>query len=235
MGDLLRGLYNDLYTAGNVHLDLLKQVREQEKASGSVRKTTESALKSANDALEEARKLFGKMPVSEGMDVKAPSGPAPVQTDTGGTAPAPAEPEKPQEPETDPIEDLNALIGLTKIKHDVKELTDFVKVQKLRKDQGLKSVPTSLHLVFTGNPGTGKTTVARIIGRIYKKIGVLSKGQLVEVDRSGLVAGYVGQTAIKTQQKIQEALGGVLFIDEAYALSGGDQDAFGQEGRHAVL
>ena len=94
MGDLLRGLYNDLYTAGNAHLDLLKQVREQEKASGSVRKTTESALKSANDALEEARKLFGEMPVSEGMDVKAPSGPAPVQTDTGGTAPAPAEPEK---------------------------------------------------------------------------------------------------------------------------------------------
>ena len=231
MGDLLKGLYNDLYTAGNAHLDLLKQVREQNKASDLVRKTAENSLKNANDALDEARKLFGDMPVSAGMDVKTP----PVQASTGDpVTPAPA-PEKPEEPETDPIEDLNALIGLSTIKHDVKELTDFVKVQKLRKDAGLKSVPTSLHLVFTGNPGTGKTTVARIIGRIYKKIGVLSKGQLIEVDRSGLVAGYVGQTAIKTQQKIQEAMGGVLFIDEAYALSGGDQDAFGQEAINTLL
>lgn len=231
MGDLLKGLYNDLYTAGNAHLDLLKQVREQSKASDSLRKTAETSLKNANDALDEARKLFGDMPVSAGMDVKTP----PVQASTGDPVPPAQEPEKPAEPETDPIEDLNALIGLSTIKHDVKELTDFVKVQKLRKDQGLKSVPTSLHLVFTGNPGTGKTTVARIIGRIYKKIGVLSKGQLVEVDRSGLVAGYVGQTAIKTQQKIQEAMGGVLFIDEAYALSGGDQDAFGQEAINTIL
>ena len=91
----------------------------------------------------------------------------------------------------------------------------------------MKSVPVSLHLVFTGNPGTGKTTVARIISRIYKQIGVLSEGQLVEVDRSGLVAGYVGQTALKTQDKINQALGGVLFIDEAYALSQ-ENDAFGQ-------
>ncbi|MBR3166450.1 MAG: AAA family ATPase [Lachnospiraceae bacterium] len=231
MGDLLKGLYNDLYTAGNAHLDLLKQVREQNKASDLVRKTAENSLKNANDALDEARKLFGDMPVSAGMDVKTP----PVQASTGDPVPPAPEPEKPAEPETDPIEDLNALIGLSTIKHDVKELTDFVKVQKLRKDAGLKSVPTSLHLVFTGNPGTGKTTVARIIGRIYKKIGVLSKGQLIEVDRSGLVAGYVGQTAIKTQQKIQEAMGGVLFIDEAYALSGGDQDAFGQEAINTLL
>ena len=231
MGDLLKGLYNDLYTAGNAHLDLLKQVREQNKASDLVKKTAENSLKNANDALDEARKLFGDMPVSAGMDVKTP----PVQASTGDPVPPASEPEKPEEPETDPIEDLNALIGLSTIKHDVKELTDFVKVQKLRKDAGLKSVPTSLHLVFTGNPGTGKTTVARIIGRIYKKIGVLSKGQLIEVDRSGLVAGYVGQTAIKTQQKIQEAMGGVLFNDEAYALSGGDQDAFGQEAINTLL
>ena len=107
-------------------------------------------------------------------------------------------------------------------------------MQKARQEQGLKSVPVSLHLVFTGNPGTGKTTVARIIAKIYKQIGVLSKGQLVEVDRSGLVAGYVGQTAIKTTEQIKKAMGGVLFIDEAYSLSQKD-DAFGQEAIDTIL
>ena len=157
----------------------------------------------------------------------------PVQTATGGPAPAP-EPEKPKEPEKDPMEELESLVGLTTIKEDVKELMAFVKIQKLRKDAGLKSVPVSLHLVFTGNPGTGKTTVARIIGRLYKQIGVLSQGQLVEVDRSGRVAGYVGQTALKTQEQIKKAMGGVLFIDEAYALAQKD-DAFGQEAIDTVL
>lgn len=104
----------------------------------------------------------------------------------------------------------------------------------MRKDGGLKSVPVSLHLVFTGNPGTGKTTVARILAKLYKQIGVLTTGQLVEVDRSGLVAGYVGQTAIKTAKKIEEAKGGVLFIDEAYALSRKD-DTFGQEAIDTIL
>jgi AAA+ superfamily predicted ATPase len=142
--------------------------------------------------------------------------------------------EEKKEPETDPMEELDALIGLSRIKHDVKELADFVKIQKMRKDGGLKSVPVSLHLVFTGNPGTGKTTVARILARIYKQIGVLSTGQLVEVDRSGLVAGYVGQTAIKTSKKIEEAKGGILFIDEAYSLARKD-DTFGQEAIDTIL
>ena len=133
------------------------------------------------------------------------------------------------------MEDLEALVGLSSIKHDVRELADFVRVQKLRRDQGMKSVPVSLHLVFTGNPGTGKTTVARIIARLYKQIGVLSKGQLVEVDRSGLVAGYVGQTALKTKEQLDKALGGVLFIDEAYALSQDDHDSFGQEAIDTIL
>lgn len=147
---------------------------------------------------------------------------------------ADTENEEPKEPEEDPMETLDKLIGLDTIKADVKELTNFVKIQKTRKDAGLKSVPVSLHLVFTGNPGTGKTTVARIISKLYKNIGVLSKGQLVEIDRSGLVAGYVGQTAIKTQELIKKAMGGVLFIDEAYALSQKD-DAFGQEAIDTIL
>ncbi len=141
---------------------------------------------------------------------------------------------KPAEPEIDPMEQLDALIGLKTIKHDVKELTDFARVQKMRKDAGLKSVPVSLHLVFSGNPGTGKTTVARILGKLYKKIGILSGGQLIEVDRSGLVAGYVGQTAIKTQEQIKKALGGVLFIDEAYSLSKKD-DPYGEEAIDTIL
>ena len=154
---------------------------------------------------------------------------------TGGPGPeAKEEEQKPQEPEKDPMEELESLVGLTTIKDDVKELMAFVKIQKMRKDAGLRSVPVSLHLVFTGNPGTGKTTVARIIGRLYKQIGVLSKGQLVEVDRSGLVAGYVGQTALKTQEQIRKAMGGVLFIDEAYALAQKD-DAFGQEAIDTIL
>ncbi|WP_242829336.1 AAA family ATPase [Butyrivibrio sp. WCD3002] len=199
-------------------------------------------IQDADEALREARALFNSTHFTKNITEGNDTG---VLTPQGGQAPqngeaqvqmansAPAE-QKPAEPETDPMDDLNALIGLASIKHDVKELTDFAKVQKLRKDEGMKSVPVSLHLVFTGNPGTGKTTVARIISRIYKQIGVLSKGQLVEVDRSGLVAGYVGQTALKTQEKINEALGGVLFIDEAYSLSQ-ENDAFGQEAIDTIL
>ena len=129
---------------------------------------------------------------------------------------------------------LQELVGLDTVKKDVVELANLMKMQVRRKEQKLPEVPFSLHLVFSGNPGTGKTTIARILAGIYKDIGVLSKGQLVECDRGDLVAGYVGQTAIKTKKKIDEALGGILFIDEAYTLSRGEND-FGQEAIDTIL
>lgn len=142
--------------------------------------------------------------------------------------------EEPKEPERSGMEELEELIGLETVKHDVKELIALAKVRKMREEKGMKPVPVSLHLVFSGNPGTGKTTVARILAKLYKEIGILSKGQLVETDRSGLVAGYVGQTAIKTREKIEEAMGGVLFIDEAYTLNSPGEN-FGQEAINTIL
>ncbi len=134
------------------------------------------------------------------------------------------------------LEQLNTLIGLNGVKQEVQQIVNLIRVQKKGEEFGVKLPPLSLHLVFFGNPGTGKTTVARLLAKIYKNLGVLSSGQLVEVDRGGLVAGYVGQTAIKTQEVIEKAMGGILFIDEAYALTHakGDND-FGQEAVDTIL
>ncbi|MPM18622.1 hypothetical protein SDC9_65035 [bioreactor metagenome] len=184
----------------------------------------------------------GKTPLDvRDFITRKPEGPPPTpmaQAEGAGAAEAgdaasPAEPEPSLE---ELLAELDSLCGLEKVKADVKNLINLVKVRKLREENGLPVPPMSLHLVFMGNPGTGKTTVARLLAKIYHAVGVLSKGQLVEVDRSGLVAGFVGQTALKTTEVIQKALGGVLFIDEAYALSNQDSpNDFGREAIEVIL
>ncbi|MCQ2284367.1 MAG: AAA family ATPase [Bacteroidales bacterium] len=133
------------------------------------------------------------------------------------------------------IQELDSLIGLENVKQQVHSLIKFIQVQQQREKHNLKTTPISYHCVFSGSPGTGKTTVARILAQIYKDLGVLKKGHLIETDRAGLVGEYVGQTAVKTNKVINSAVGGVLFIDEAYSLYSESAEDYGREAIATLL
>ncbi len=134
------------------------------------------------------------------------------------------------------VDELNALVGLSAVKQEIQSLINLIKIRNLREQMDMPVMDMSYHMVFTGSPGTGKTTVARLVGKIYKELGILSDGKMIETDRSGLVAGYVGQTAMKVHEVVEQAIGGILFIDEAYSLVNPDMpNDFGMEAVDALV
>ena len=133
------------------------------------------------------------------------------------------------------LAEVDSLIGLGNVKKEIHDMVNIMLINEMRRRKGLKSPVMSRHLVFTGNPGTGKTTIARAIGKIYKTLGILEKGHMIETDRSGMVAGYVGQTAEKVNEIVNQAMGGILFIDEAYSLVSESEGDFGQEAINTLL
>ena len=201
----LTSVYNDFFPASRVDIPSLEKEKEQDRP-----------LRPSDEILA-------------GNDGTAAS------TGNGKTTSDAKPQEVPKEKLEDLLAELNGYIGLDTVKEEIDTLVHWIQMQQLRKEHDLPTSDLSLHMVFSGNPGTGKTTIARFLSKIFHSLGILSKGQLVEVDRGDLVAGYVGQTAIKTKDAISKAMGGVLFIDEAYALTNRGENDYGAEAVDTLL
>ena len=184
------------------------------------------ATTSAQQTQQASTEIYENSPHTSQPTANQPSPPTGGRRDSSAKSPS----------LEDALAELDCLIGLANIKQEVHSLTNFLKLQQRREAAGLPETNISLHMVFTGNPGTGKTTVARIVGKIFSALGVLKKGHLIETDRSGLVAEYAGQTGPKANKKVDEALDGLLFIDEAYSLVAREsEDSYGREAVQALL